>query len=140
VTELADPSVALAAEPTPAFTMTITHLFQGTDGMSHYEDMELTMPAVDFAPPAPLANVSKPYEARRAILLALPPGWHGEMHPAPSRQLMTLISGRLEVTASDGESRVFVPGDTALVEDTTGPGHATRNLLNGYTILTVTQL
>jgi hypothetical protein len=132
-----------SSEPAAArddFTVTITRLFLGADGVSHYEDMAVAMPAVDFAPPAPKANVSRPEEARRVLLLALPPYWYGEMHPAPSRQFMTVISGQLEVIASDGTSRLFVSGDTALVEDTTGPGHATKNPSGEPTILSVTQL
>jgi hypothetical protein len=48
-------------------------------------------------------------------------------HPVPARRLRFLLAGEVEVTAG-GETRRFVPGDVALVEDTSGPGHATTAL------------
>jgi len=51
---------------------------------------------------------------------------------------MVLVAGSLEVTASDGEVRLFRPGDAVLVEDTAGQGHATRSV-NGEVIVAVVQ-
>lgn len=118
---------------------TITHLLAEADGRSTFASIEVPTQAVDFAPPAPKINISAPYETTRTVLLVVPPHWYGEAHPAPNRQLMTIVQGRLEVTASGGVTRVFEAGDTALVEDTTGEGHATRNLSDKPTILSVSQ-
>jgi uncharacterized cupin superfamily protein len=52
---------------------------------------------------------------------------------------MTLLSGALEVRASDGEVRQFKPGETVLVEDTTGKGHASKSV-NGESVVLVVQL
>ena len=64
--------------------------------------------------------------ASRAVLFSIPAGWFGDWHPTPHRQLYVNLSGRLEVSVSDGETRVFEPGDIALVEDVLEPGHTTR--------------
>jgi hypothetical protein len=36
------------------------------------------------------------------------------------------LKGHLEVTASDGEMRMFGPGDSVLMEDVVGKGHHSR--------------
>ena len=54
-----------------------------------------------------------------------PPGVLQDWHPAPQRQFVIILSGRLEIGFEDGSKRVFRPGDARLVEDTTGKGHTT---------------
>ena len=67
------------------------------------------------------------FPAARCFLLSGPADWAGDApHPTPRRQLFCFLRGELEVTASDGETRRFVPGAVLLLEDTTGKGHATR--------------
>jgi quercetin dioxygenase-like cupin family protein len=83
--------------------------------------------------------MSSPAEAKQMVYLKLPAGWYGDLHPAPRRQQMTLISGALEVRTSDGEVRQFSPGESVLVEDTTGKGHASKSV-NGESIVFVVQL
>lgn len=39
-----------------------------------------------------------------------------------------MLEGGVEITASDGESRAFEPGDVLLVEDVDGKGYASRAL------------
>ena len=53
---------------------------------------------------------------------------------------MTLISGTLEVEVSDGTKKTFIPGNTAMVEDTFGDGHITRNKSKELAVLSVVQL
>jgi hypothetical protein len=56
---------------------------------------------------------------------ARPAGVLQDWHPAPKRQFVFIISGRLEIGFPDGSKKVFGPGDARLVEDTTGSGHTT---------------
>lgn len=116
----------------------VSRLYADESGESHFIDEQLEVIAQDFAPPAPAFFVSEPTEAKRTVYLLLPEGYYGEPHPAPRRQIMTLISGSLESSVSDGETRQFTPGNTMLVEDTTGKGHATRALTD--CVMVVTQL
>ncbi len=118
----------------------IFRLFTDENGKSKFETIDIPVNLADFAPPAPKVYLSIPTDANRNFFLVLPPKWHGDYHPVPSRQLMTLISGSLEVTTSDGIKRTFLPGNTALVEDTWGDGHITSNNSNDQAILSVIQL
>ena len=58
------------------------------------------------------------------------PGVLQDWHPAPQRQFVFILSGRLEIGFEDGSKKVFGPGDARLVEDTTGKGHTTIALGN----------
>jgi quercetin dioxygenase-like cupin family protein len=68
------------------------------------------------------------------------PGWFGEWHPSPKEQLTIYISGRIEATVSDGEARMFGPGDITLLEDTTGVGHRSKVIGDEPVVLAVIQL
>jgi hypothetical protein len=100
-------------------------LYADAEGESHFDNTEIPLNSVDFAPPAPPLDVSEVKEAKYGFLSA-PAGWFGDWHPAPQRQVMCLLSGVLEVGVSDGETRRIEPGTVALVEDTTGVGHTSR--------------
>ncbi len=58
--------------------------------------------------------------------IGAPAGWDSDPHPAPRRQYVVMLAGTCEATTSDGEVRVFTPGDVVLLEDTSGAGHRTR--------------
>lgn len=104
----------------------ITRLYSDAQGGSHFVDEELSFELMDFAPPAPPISVSPKFNADGLVVISSPPGWQGDWHPAPRRQLMFCLSGILEVEVTDGEIRRFGPGSVALVEDTTGTGHISR--------------
>ena len=57
-----------------------------------------------------------------------PPNVLQDWHPAPQRQFVIILSGRLQITYPDGSTKVFGPGDARLVENTTGKGHQTMAL------------
>jgi hypothetical protein len=94
-------------------------------GASHFADGLLPFALVNFAPPAPPISATEFIDAKSVGIISSPPGWHGDWHPAPRRQLMFMLSGELEVQVSDGETRRFGPGAAILVEDTSGRGHVT---------------
>lgn len=102
-------------------------LFADERGESHFEEVEVDLEPVAFAPPAPPLHVATLFSATRCGLVCAPPDWGGQVpHPAPRRQLFCTLRGEYEVTASDGTTRRFPPGSLLLLEDTTGKGHATR--------------
>jgi quercetin dioxygenase-like cupin family protein len=109
-------------------------------GELHFADVRTALAPADFAPPAPLLHLSAGFAAERFVFLAAPEGWFGDWHPAPRRQVFVFLSGEIEVEASDGQRRRFLPGDCLLMEDTTGKGHATRNVGTGEVLMAVTQL
>jgi quercetin dioxygenase-like cupin family protein len=95
-------------------------------GESHFEDVVIELSEVDFAPPAPPAFGGGSQEADRTMFFSAPAGWDGIWHPAPNRQFMAVLKGEFAVEVSDGESRVFAPGDLILLEDLTGKGHYSK--------------
>lgn len=116
----------------------VTRMYHDESGESHYIDEYVEVTAANFAPPAPSIYVSEGVPVKQAVYLFLPKGWVGEPHAAPRRQFMTVISGSLESTVSDGETRQFGPGATTLVEDTEGKGHST--LIHEDCLMIVSQL
>ena len=54
-----------------------------------------------------------------------PVGILQDWHPAPKRQFVIILSGKLEIGFGDGTKKIFGPGDARLVEDITGKGHTT---------------
>ncbi|MFC8538935.1 cupin domain-containing protein [Streptomyces sp. NPDC057249] len=116
----------------------VSRLYNDESGESHFVDEMLEVTAMNFAPPAPSLHVSEGVPAKQAVYLFIPKGWVGDFHPAPRRQIMTLLSGLLECGVSDGAWRTFSPGNSQLVEDTVGKGHATKALED--CVMLVTQL
>jgi len=106
--------------------MTYTCIYADSDGESHFKDVEIEFQETDFAPPATPLGVSSFIPAAECGFVNIPPGWYGERHPAPRRQLVFHLAGQIETQASDGEKRIFKPGDILLMEDTTGKGHISR--------------
>jgi hypothetical protein len=51
-----------------------------------------------------------------------------DWHPAPRRQYIINLDAGVEITASDGVSRVIGIGEVILVEDTTGKGHLSQHV------------
>jgi quercetin dioxygenase-like cupin family protein len=47
------------------------------------------------------------------------------------------MSGSVEMETSDGTVRRLTPGDLILLEDTSGKGHLTRNIADGYSTFLV---
>jgi hypothetical protein len=102
-------------------------LFADEHGESHFEDVDVALAPVDFAPPAPPLHVGALFPAARCGFVSGPADWDGQIpHPSPRRQLFCNLRGEYEVTASDGTVRRFPAGSVLLLEDTTGKGHATR--------------
>ncbi|MBM3141231.1 MAG: cupin domain-containing protein [Chloroflexi bacterium] len=91
-------------------------LYTGTDGQSHVEPVELEQ-AREWVSGLPATQIAFRVD---------PVGRFIDWHPAPRRQFVIVLSGRLEIGLGDGSTHVFGPGDARLVEDTTGRGHTTR--------------
>ena len=124
----------------PELRISILRLYADESGKSHFGNIDLNTSLVDFAFPAPKVYLSSPNSANTSFFLVIPAKWFGDYHPVPSRQIMTLISGSLEVQVSDGTRQTFKAGQTALVEDTFGDGHITKNNSTKVAILLVIQL
>jgi hypothetical protein len=109
-------------------------------GETHFSDVEIELTPVDFAPPAPLVNLSPSTPTEGLVFLSLPTGWYGDWHPAPRRQFCFVLRSSIELEVSDGEVRRFVPGGAFFVEDTTGKGHTYRVVGLDEHLLAIVQL
>lgn len=100
--------------------MRITRIYTGGDGQSHFEDIDAptgagpTGRSADF--PALSVGLRESDGARNM-----------DFHPAPRRQLVITLAGRLEIETGGGEVREFGPGDVFLADDTSGQGHILRD-------------
>ena len=120
--------------------MQYVRVYADATGESHFEDVTIPMHPLDFAPPAPPINVSAVAPAAVYGFLSSPPGWYGDWHPPPRRQILFYLAGEVEAETSDGEVRRFGPGSVTLVEDTTGKGHRSRVVGTTEVLLAVVQL
>jgi hypothetical protein len=102
-------------------------VFADEDGESHFEEGAMAMEPVDYAPPAASLDLAPLGTASTLSVVGSDADWEGEaFHPAPARQCMTMLRGRVMITVSDGSSREFGLGELFLLEDTRGKGHASR--------------
>ena len=107
-------------------------LYADEGGESHFEDLEVTLVPMDFAPPAGPMNIAQFLLVTQPLWIGFDEGWAGEeTHTSPRRQMFCVMQGEYEVTASDGAVRVFPVGSALLLEDTTGKGHSTRKTSQG---------
>lgn len=106
---------------------TYVRLYADEKGESHFEELEVSLAPVDFAPPAEPLNIAQFFPAVQSLWVGASHGWGGEVpHPSPRRQVFCTMQGEYQVTASDGSVRLFPMGSVLLLEDTTGKGHSTR--------------
>jgi len=120
--------------------MKYIRLYSDTDGESHFEDADIEFQSVDFAPPAPPLDISVFGQAEQCSILKAKPGWKGDWHPAPFRQLHFYLSGEVEAHVSDGGKRRIRAGEFALVEDTKGKGHKSYVVGNENVVIAIVQL
>ena len=115
-------------------------VYEDSTGEPHFEDLEIEFTSVDFAPPAPPLNVSEFTPATHCYFISAPPGWYGDWHPTPRRQIFSYLSGEVEVKVSDGEIRRFGTGSMTITVDTTGKGHTSRVVSSHDALLAVVPL
>ena len=101
--------------------MKITRLYSDKNGESHFEDIDI--PLDDSGD---IGRLSKILPVTGMMLRENPGDYNYDWHPAPGKQYIVMLEGMLEVEVSDGEKRIFPPGDILLVEDIDGKGHKSR--------------
>ena len=103
--------------------MKYARIFTGTDGLSHFEDVEL-----DLKDDGRATELSEVFGATGISFRRTKPQYDVDWHPAPRRQFVINLEGEVEITASDGEVRRFGPGSVMLADDTTGKGHQSKHV------------
>lgn len=105
--------------------MNYIRLIEDEHGVSYFEDHTIELTVTDFAPPAPLINISDAEPASQFTYLSLPVGWTGQKHPSPRAQILFCLQGRMRIEAGDGTVREIGAGDIWRMEDVKGSGHTT---------------
>jgi hypothetical protein len=125
------------AQSTNLTRVTYHRIYTDPRGDSHFDVVTVEQSLVQAAPPAAQFYVSEDRPASKYRFYTFEPGWIGELHPAPTRQFLALLSGAVEMETTDGTVRRFASGDLVLLEDTSGKGHVTRNVGDGYAMYLV---
>jgi hypothetical protein len=102
--------------------------FATADGESHFEDVDVVPEMVQVVPGRAAFETGTPIATSAARMMHVGADWDGSWHPTPKRWFVVTLSGEMEITTSDGETRCFGPGSMWLLDDTTGKGHNTRVL------------
>lgn len=107
--------------------MKLTRFYQNAQQVSEFSDIEVALPdtRTDAGWTFSLSRVITP---TAALLVELPVGLNQDWHPAPTRQLVMVLSGRLQVEVASGEKREWTAGGLFFADDTGGQGHLTRVL------------
>lgn len=103
--------------------MKATRLYTGSDGRSHFEDIDISLKATTIS-----EMQSEIISATGIIFRETTSQFDQDFHNAPRRQYVITLSGRAEIETGDGTKRQFGPGDIMLAEDVTGEGHITRGV------------
>lgn len=105
--------------------MDVTRIYTGDDGRSHFEDLHIPMTETEFGRMSALVKAA-------GIIFREPAGAGPtdflDFHPAPRRQFVIHLAGRVEIETGGGERRQFGVGDILLADDTTGQGHVSRGV------------
>ena len=100
--------------------MAFVRCYTGTDGQSHFEDLDLLPPDMERSVEQAASSIT---------FTRSPNGRFSDWHNAPRRQYAIFLSGgQMEVVIADGTTRRFGPGDAVLFEDLTGQGHTSRSV------------
>ena len=99
-------------------------LYTGSDGKTHFEDVEINLEIDVLIRDTVVAKQSRPMKTGDAFFIG--GSRNGDWHCAPRCQFLIFLEGEMEMEVGDGSIRRFLPGDVLLVEDTTGRGHLSR--------------
>lgn len=108
--------------------VTVTWFHATADGGSVFEDLEVALPRERTDAEGHVIAGSNFYASPSVQLAELPAGLDQTWHTAPRRQIVTILSGVVEVTTTDGATRRFGPGQMFLADDMGGKGHLTRTV------------
>lgn len=102
-----------------------SRIYSDSAGDTHFSDEAVELELVDPGPGIPPTPASAPMRATALRVLCPAAGADAGWHPVPARVLNVILSGRVAIEVSDGETRTYGAGDVILGEDTGGRGHRT---------------
>ena len=107
-----------------------TRMYSDSLGVTHFSDEKMAMDLVNPGHGIQPTPASQLISTKGLLFFCPPAKSFVDWHKSPGIQYNLILSGKFEVEVSDGEKRIFVPGDILLVEDIIGKGHRTKILGN----------
>jgi hypothetical protein len=109
----------------------IQHLFNDSEGDSRFEEIDVEFSPVEFVPPAPPIDLPEFPDTASGVSRASAREARLERRPAPCRQLIYYLSGRVECETSNGKCRTIGPGSIVLLDETEAKGHRSSTVGHG---------
>ena len=106
--------------------MNITTFITTATGESQFAEVEIPFGLERHDAFGHTLRQSQPYVSPAAQFVELPAGMDQDWHNAPTRQVVVVLTGVLEVETTDGACRRWAAGEVFLPADTSGRGHRTR--------------
>lgn len=103
--------------------MLITRVYTGSDGKSHFEDVE-----IELLDQGPMGSISSLWSAKGVLFRKVSGDYDLDFHNAPRRQFVVNLTGAVEIEVGDGTKRQLEAGSILLAEDTEGQGHISRSI------------
>ena len=103
--------------------MLIHNLYEDENGVSHFCDIE-----VEWVREGHGGKFSELFAVSGLEFRETPGDYDLDWHPAPRRQYIINLDAGVQLTASDGESRIIGAGEVILVEDISGCGHLSKSV------------
>jgi len=103
--------------------MLITRVYTGSDGKSHFEDVE-----IELLDKGPMGSISSLWSAKGVLFRKVSGDYDLDFHNAPRRQFVVNLTGAVENEVGDGTKRQLGAGSILLAEDTEGQGHISRSI------------
>ena len=101
--------------------MQVTRLYSGSDGETHFEDIEVSQQE------ASAGALSRRLAVESLLFRTTPGDYEPARHLAPRRQFIINLDGEVEIEAGS-VTRRFGPGTLIFAEDLSGRGHVTRDV------------
>ena len=108
--------------------MKIIRFIPAPDGGSQFVDIDVPIDNAATDAFGHLIRRSATVAAQSAMFTEMPEGLIQDWHPASRRQLVVVLSGTVEVEASDGTKHRWSNGEMFLADDVGSRGHRTRTI------------
>ena len=108
--------------------MKIVRLIPTPDGGSQFVEAQIPIDNAAIDAFGHLIRRSALLPAQSTMLTEMPKGLDQDWHPASRRQLVVVLSGRVEVDTSDGSRKSRSSGEMFLADDAGSRGHRTRTI------------
>jgi redox-sensitive bicupin YhaK (pirin superfamily) len=108
--------------------MKLIRFIPAADGGSRFVEVDVPIDNAATDAFGHLIRRSATVTAQSAMFTEMPEGLDQDWHPASRRQLVIVLSGTVEVEASDGTKHRWSNGEMFLADDVGSRGHRTRTI------------